>query len=68
MRFFEDGMEKRYFKSIFGIELPDLNFDGFNIFICKIIITSVTVILDSLFTFLLKHFTLQDYNFKLIWR
>ena len=68
MRFFEDGMEKRYFKSIFGIELPDLNIDGFNIFICKIIITSVTVILDSLFTFLRKHFTLQDYNFKLIWR
>ena len=48
---FEDDMKKRYFISIFGIESSDLDFDGFYIFLCRIIITSITSVLDGLVCF-----------------
>ena len=53
-------MKKRYFISIFRIESSNLNFDGFFIFICRIIITSITTVLGSLVCFFALNLSLYS--------
>ena len=59
--------EKSLFMSCFVFKLSDVNFDGFVIFIRRIIITSTTTVLDNLVFFFCRKITaLQDRNFNVI--